>query len=118
MAYSWPLEGGPTTWPVYRGSQAHIDFGQSAAVVMCLGGGGTQWLAIGDGACTGRGHDPAAGWFADIQFTWQGEPHIARYSHANRAADIFVKKSDSVTAGQPIGRVGWTVFVLPSQAPR
>jgi len=118
MATSWPVEGGAAAWSVYRGSQQHINDWQGAAVDLCNDqGAGTGWLALADGICLKSAVGSDAGWYADIQFSWDGELLIARYCHANISYDVLVQAGEPVVAGQLIGLVGCKGFVRPSATP-
>lgn len=128
LGTTWPLPGGRTAWPVYRGSDAHIRDGDGPGVD--LGNSeGLPWLAMHDGSWhtyPQQGADGRAGWFADLLWHDEdGHHYVARYCHgqhrpiadpdwySDHAGGRYVTDYD-VVAGQRIGTVGHTGATIPT----
>lgn len=107
----WPVAGGPTAWPIYRGSDAHVRDGEGWGVD--LGNRvDLEWTALHAGTVTLVFDDGVqAGKACDVEWLQDGHTYKARWCHA---ADIVVAQGQQVQAGEVLGHVGFSGLCIPA----
>jgi len=107
----WPVAGGRTAWPIYRGSDAHVRDGEGWGVD--LGNRvGLEWTALQAGTVTLVFDDGVqAGKACDVEWQQGGHTYKARWCHA---ADIVVAQGQQVQAGEVLGHVGFSGLCIPA----
>lgn len=107
-ALVWPLTG----YAVTRGSAEHIAFGEEAAVDLAGAGVlGQPVRAMHDAIVTRAGTLGTCGLAIDYEFEHDGHFWSVRCCHHDSLA---VAAGDHVVAGQVIGYVGYTGWVIPA----
>lgn len=105
---TWPLPG----YAVTRGCDEHVAFGEEPAVDLSGAGVlGQPALALYDGIVTLAGDLGQCGTACDHEFDYAGHHWHARYCHLGR---LDVQSGQSVAAGQTLGLVGWSGWVIPA----
>jgi murein DD-endopeptidase MepM/ murein hydrolase activator NlpD len=112
----WPIEGGSSLHPITRAAVEHeadnqkpaLDFGSPTET-------GDWCIANFDGTVRYSGYDSSpsfsAGYFVEVEGWVDGHHLVAGWCHLS--ATPVVASDNTVVAGQRLGSVGWSGYVIP-----